>query len=98
MNAAARDAVVAEHCRELKMPAIVREHAAIARQARDGGWAYEDFLAQVLETEIHSRRGHAVEHRLREAHFPEAKTLDQLDWNALKGISKPKIAGLLHAP
>jgi DNA replication protein DnaC len=94
MNAAAREAVLAEHCRELKVPSIVREHAAIARQARDGGWAYEDFLVQVLETEIHSRRGHAVEHRLRDARFPETKTLDQLDWNALKGISKPKLAEL----
>ena len=36
MNAAAREAVLAEHCRELKVPSIVREHTAIARQARDG--------------------------------------------------------------
>ena len=67
MNAAAQEAVIVGHCRELKMPSIVREHAAIARQARDGGWSYEDFLVQVLETEIHSRRGHAIEHRLRDA-------------------------------
>jgi DNA replication protein DnaC len=66
----------------------------MARQARDSGWAYEDFLVQVLETEIHSRRDHAVGNRLRDARFPETKTLDQIDWNALKGISKPKLAEL----
>ena len=28
----------------LKMPAIGREYQALSRQARDGGWAYEDYL------------------------------------------------------
>ncbi len=94
MNAAARQAVITEYCRELKAPAILREHAEVARQARDGGWAYEDFLLQLLEAEIHSRRNHTVEHRVHEARFPEIKTLDQLDWQAIKGISKPKLAEL----
>jgi DNA replication protein DnaC len=94
MNPAARQAVIAEYCRELKVPAVLREHAAIARQARDDGWGYEDYLVQVLETEIHSRRSHAIEHRLHDARFPETKTLDQLDWNALKGISRQKVAEL----
>jgi DNA replication protein DnaC len=31
---------------------------------------------------------------LREARFPEAKTLDQMQWPALKGVSRPKILEL----
>jgi DNA replication protein DnaC len=31
---------------------------------------------------------------LREARFPDVKTLDQVDWQALKGVSKPKILEL----
>ena len=40
-------------------------------------------------------RRDAVSHRrLREAHLPEGKILDQLDWNALKGVARTKVAAL----
>jgi DNA replication protein DnaC len=41
-----------------------------------------------------SRRERAAACRLREAHFPEVKTLDQIDWQALSGVSRPKILEL----
>jgi len=94
MNAAARKAVLGEYCKELRMPALLREHEGHARQARDGDWAYEDFLLGLLEIEILSRRDHAVARRLREARFPEIKTIEQLDFAALRGISKPKLVEL----
>jgi DNA replication protein DnaC len=94
MNAAARQAVLQEYCRELKMPTLFRQHPALARQARDGGWAYEDFLLQLVEAECLARRDHTAARRLREAHFPELKTFEQLDWAALTGISKPKLQEL----
>lgn len=94
MNAAARDAVIAEHCRELKLPAVQRSHPALARQARDGGWPYEDYLAQLLEAEITSRRDSAAARLLRQARFPDVKTFDQIDWEALRGVSRPKVMEL----
>ena len=94
MSEAAREAVIQEHCRELKLPAVLREYPAVARQARDRGAAYEGFLADLLEAEVCARRDGASARRLREAHFPDVKTLDQLDWEALKGISRPKLREL----
>ena len=94
MSEAARAAVLGEYCKELKMPAVRREYPALARQARNDGCDYEDFLKDLLEAEITSRRDHAATSRLREARFPDVKTLDQLDWKTLKGIPKPKIAEL----
>ncbi len=91
MNTAARDATMQAYCRELKTPALYREHAALARQARDDGWDYEEFLLQLLEAEVHARRAHTVARRLREAHFPEVKTFEQIEWDTLKGPSRPKL-------
>ena len=42
MHQTPRDAVIGEYVQVLKMPTIGREYLALARQARDGGWAYED--------------------------------------------------------
>jgi len=94
MSGAALAAVLQEYCRELKMPALLREYPALARQARDAGMPYEDFLRDLLEAELHSRRDHAAARRLREARFPEMRTLDQVDWQALQGVSRPKVLEL----
>jgi DNA replication protein DnaC len=88
------EAVIAEHVRTLKLPAVGREYAHLAREARDGGWPYEEYLRQLLESEIDSRHDHIAAKRLRSARFPDLKTLDQIDWTALTGISRPKVLEL----
>lgn len=94
-KAAAREVVLRAYCRELRMPALMRHGTELARQARDGGWEYEEYLQQLLETEIQSRRDHAAAHRMKAARFPELKTFDQMDWAELKGISRPKLTELM---
>jgi DNA replication protein DnaC len=94
MSAAARNAVIQEHLQTLKLPAFRRGYEALARQASDAGWAYEDYLRELLDAEVRSRQERAAAGRLREAHFPEIKTLDQIEWQALSGISRPKILEL----
>ncbi len=93
-NAAAREAVIAEYLKALKLPAFASEYRGLVRQARDGGWDYEDFLRELLEVELHSREERTAKRRLKEARFPDVKTLEQLDWDALRGISKQKIMEL----
>lgn len=94
MTQSACQAVIQEQLKILKMPAIGREYIGLARQARDGGWPYEDFLKELLEREVCSRQEHTASLRLRQAHFPDIKTLDQIEWGALEGISRPKLLEL----
>ena len=94
MSDAICEAVILQYCKLLKMPAAAREYKALARQAQDGGWSYEDFLRELLEMEVHSRQQSTAARRIKDAHFPDLKTLDQLQWEALQGISKPKVLEL----
>ena len=94
MSAAARGAVIQQHLQTLKLPAFRRSYEALARQAGAEGWPYEDYLRELLEAEVRSRQERAAACRLREAHFPDIKTLDQIDWQALSGVSRPKILEL----
>jgi len=48
----------------------------------------------LFESEVNQRRDHCAEKRIRQARFPDRKTLDQIDWQALRGVSKPKVLEL----
>ena len=87
-------AVIQAHCRELKMPHLLKQHQDVARQARSAGLDYEEFLRQLLEIEVLSRQQSAAARRLREAQFPEVKSFEQVDWDALSGVSRPKLREL----
>ena len=85
-----RDLVVA-HTRALKLPGVARTFEGLARQARDSHWPHEDYLHEVLSAEQASRHESVICHRLREARFPEVKTLDTFDFAAADGINATQI-------
>lgn len=94
MSDAARGAVLQEYCRELRLPTAFREYPALARQGIQGGWRYEEFLSHLLEAEISARRQGTVARLVREAHFPDVKTLDQIQWDDLHGVDRKQVAEL----
>jgi DNA replication protein DnaC len=49
-------------------------------------WDREDYLHEVLTAEQASRHESVIRQRLREARFPEVKTLDTFDFTAAEGI------------
>jgi DNA replication protein DnaC len=93
-----RDAVVADmvkaQARSLKMPGLLRAYEALARQAREERWSHEEYLHDVLAIEVQSRAESAVRQRVRDAHFPEPKTLDVFDFGATEGVDAAQITDL----
>ena len=85
-----RDLVVA-HTRMLKLPGVARTFESLARQARDSHWPHEDYLHEVLRAEEASRHESVIRQRLREARFPEVKTLDTFDFAAADGVNATQI-------
>ncbi|TSA50625.1 hypothetical protein D4R47_01950 [archaeon] len=94
MNTQVVDAVIKEQVKALKVSAIGRSYVALARQAAEDGWSYAEFLRELLEEELRSRQERKAAHRLREARFPDVKTLDQIDWDALSGVFKQQVIEL----
>jgi DNA replication protein DnaC len=94
MSDAALHAVLQGHARQLRTPTIAREYAPVARRARDGGWPYEEYLRELMEAELRSRQESAARRLLKQAGFPDIKTLEQIEWDALQGVSRPKILEL----
>jgi DNA replication protein DnaC len=93
-----RDVVVGDlvraQTRQLKMPGLARAFEALGRQAREERWSFEDYLHEALAVEVASRVESAVRQRLRDARFPETKTLDQFDFAAADGVDAAIVAEL----
>ncbi len=95
-HSAALAAVLQQQTRQLKLPAVLREYPALCRQARAEGSSHEELLKDVLDAEIRSRHERVVARRIKEAHFPDLKTFEQLDWDALQGVPRATINELAH--
>jgi hypothetical protein len=50
--------------------------------ARDSKWICEEYLHEVLTAELAPRAESAIRQRIRDARFPETKTLDGFDFSA----------------
>jgi len=91
MSGSVLHAVLAGHLRTLCLPCVARAYEATARRAREDGWPYEEYLHELLDAEIAARNENAARRLLRQARFPDIKTLDQIEWELLQGISRPMI-------
>ena len=94
MNKSALRAVISQHTKELRLPTMNKEHQEVARQAAADSWDYEEYLHELLDREVNKRRENCIKKRLKEARFPDVKTFEQLDFQALKGVSQPALMEL----
>ncbi|MFN7669506.1 MAG: IS21-like element helper ATPase IstB [Planctomycetota bacterium] len=95
-NAVSED-LVRGQAKRLKMPGLARSFETLARQAREDGWTHEEFLHEALASEVTSREQSAAQQRVRDARFPEAKTLDGFDFELADGVDRALIAHLAKA-
>ena len=84
----ATEALLADHLRQLKLTAILRSYSALARQARENGSEYEDFLASLIESEIDARADNRLKRRIRDARFPLIKTMEGFDFDAAISLDR----------
>ncbi len=91
MSATLTHDLILTQARALKLPGLARTFAALARQARDAHWPHEDYLHEVLSAEHASRHESVIRQRLREARFPEVKTLDTFDFATADGVNATQV-------
>ena len=80
------DEVLKAHLRALKMPGLLRSLDELTRNAESERLGYKQFLVDALAAERGSREASAINTRIKEARFPEAKTLADFDVGAVEGL------------
>lgn len=80
--------------RVLKTPTIGRIWEELATHARDQNWSHEEYLAAVLERQCADRESAGTTMRIRTAHFPTIKTLEDFNLDHLPSLRRDVLAHL----
>ena len=80
--------------RVLKTPTIARVWDDLAAQARDLNWSHEEYLTAVLERQVADRESAGTTMRIRTAHFPAVKTLEEFNLDHLPSLRRDLLAHL----
>ncbi|HEV2123210.1 MAG TPA: ATP-binding protein, partial [Chloroflexota bacterium] len=87
-------ALIATYLKQLRLPTIAREYAALAREAEATNAGYLDYLRMLLEQEVRQRDENQLNRRLRRANFPYEKRLEDFDFAALRSLQPARVMEL----
>lgn len=91
------EAKIAYLTRVLKTPTIGRVWEDLATTAREANWSHEEYLTAVLERQVADRESAGNTMRIRTAHFPQVKTLEDFNLEHLPSLRKDVLAHLATA-
>jgi len=83
------------YLKQLKLPTILREYAAVAASCTKDRSDYVNFLLRLVEREALDRDQRAAERRVKNARFPVVKTLDTFDFTAQPSINEKLVRELM---
>ena len=93
-QAAASTVLLEHHLKQLKLPTVLREYAAVAATCTKDRSDYPAYLLRLTERELLDRERKAAERRIKEAGFPVVKTLDTFDFSVLPSINEQLVREL----
>ena len=83
-----------EAARALMLAYIAKNHEALVKQAKETKTTHGEFLDDILDKELEYRRQNRVQRKIREAHFPYRKYLQDLDLDEYDKVTRSVIEDL----
>jgi DNA replication protein DnaC len=91
---ALHEATIRQHCKVLHLPTVADQCGPLAVQAVHEGHTHLGYLDALLAAEVDERERHTIARRLKEAHLPRLKTLDEFDFSQAPKVSATQIRTL----
>jgi DNA replication protein DnaC len=91
---ALEEATIKQQCKLLRMPAVAAQYASLAEQAVRERQTHAGYLEVLLAAEIEERERNTVERRIKEAHLPRVKTLEEFDFTQSPKVSAVQMHSL----
>jgi DNA replication protein DnaC len=98
-----QEATVKAQCKQLRMPVIAAQFRSVAEQAVREKKSHIGYLEALMAAELEERERNTIAHRIKEAHLPRVKTLEEFDYTQSPNVSAAKMrssprAGISNAP
>jgi len=89
-----QEATIKAQCKTLRMPMIASQFSTLAEQAMREKKSHIGYLEALLLAEIEERERNTIERRIREAHLPRLKTLEDFDYTQSPNLTAAKMRDL----
>ena len=89
-----KQATILQHCKVLHLPTVGGQCGPLAEQAVRERHTHLGYLEALLAAEVDERERHAIARRLKDAHLPRVKTLDEFDFSQAPKVSATQIREL----
>jgi DNA replication protein DnaC len=89
-----RVAAIRQQCRQLQLPAVSAQCGRLAEEAGKAQHSHLAYLEALLGAELEEREQRAIARRIKEAHFPRLKTLEEFDFAGAPQIPAALIRSL----
>lgn len=89
-----QEATIKQHCKSLRMPMIASQFSSVAEQAVREKKTHIGYLEALLTAEIEERERNTIDRRIKEAHLPRVKTLEEFDYTQSPMVSAAKMREL----
>lgn len=93
-SAALVETMIGQHCKTLRLPTIGSQFVRLAAEAIRNKETHTEYLEALLAAELEERERRTVERRIREAHLPKVKTLEDFEFTQAPTISAAQIRDL----
>jgi DNA replication protein DnaC len=89
-----QEATIKAHCKSLRMPTVATQFGTMAEQAIREKKSHIGYLEALLFAEIEERERNTIERRIKEAHLPRVKTLEEFDYAQSPNVTAAKMRDL----
>jgi hypothetical protein len=89
-----QEATIKAHCKTLRMPMIASQFGTLAEQAIREKKNHIGYLEALLLAEVEERERNTIERRIRKAHLPRMKRLEEFDYTQSPNVNAAKMRDL----
>src|SRR5438445_5565830 len=89
-----RQSVIKQQCVLLRLPTLASQCGPLAEQAERERQPYLGYLEALLAAELEERERRAIDRRIKDAHLPRVKTLDEFDFRQAPMVSPTRMSEL----
>jgi len=89
-----QEATIKAQCKQLRMPMMAAQFSSVAEQAVREKKSHIGYLEALLGAELEERERNTIARRIKDAHLPRVKTLEEFDYAQSPNVSAAKMREL----